>query len=349
MHTPLPAGKLPNHLLKEFLKGIESVDPSILIGPGVGEDVAAVSWNGDDVLVLKSDPVTLAGSGAGYYAVAVNANDVATAGAVPRWFLATLLFPLETTAAQIRDVFIELQEAARPLNLTLCGGHTEITDAVTRPIIVGQVAGTVQRSRLIDKRHMRPSDRILLTKGVAVEGTCILAREFTQQLLTLGMSAEEIDHCRNYLTDPGISIVKEARIACEVGGITAMHDVTEGGIATALEELSAAGGHRLRIYPDRIPILAATQKACVLMGVDPLGLIGSGSLLISCRDDHSRELAGQLVEQGIPTACIGEVLEPGIGIDAMGSGGGQAPWPHFEVDEVARLFESRARAEKQTT
>jgi hydrogenase maturation factor len=135
----------------------------------------------------------------------------------------------------------------------------------------------------------------------------------------------------------------EARIAREVGGVTAMHDVTEGGIATALEELSAAGGHRLRVYPDRIPILAETRRVCDLLGVDPLGVIGSGSLLITCRAGHSQDLATRLIEQGIPTAFIGEVLESGVGIAAMRSDGGHTPWPHFEVDEIARLFESRAK------
>jgi hydrogenase expression/formation protein HypE len=340
-HIPLPAGKLPNRLLRPLLEGMVTEDASILIGPGIGEDVAAVRWNKeDDVLILKSDPVTLASSGAGYYAVAVNANDVATAGAIPRWLLTTLLFPLETTAAQIRDVFMELQEAALPLNLALCGGHTEVTDAVLRPVIVGQVAGTVRRGHLIDKRQMRPGNHILLTKGIAVEGTCILAREFSGQLNSMGMPADELDRCRNFLADPGISIIREALIAQEVGGITALHDVTEGGVVTALEELSAAGGHQLRVFLDRIPILAETRRVCELLRADPLGVIGSGSLLIACRSDRSRLLETRLVEQGVPVTCIGEVLESGSGIVAVGSDGEPMPWPHFEVDEIARIVES---------
>ena len=338
---PLPAGKLPNRLLRQLLEGIVTEDASILIGPGIGEDAAAVRWNKeDDVLILKSDPVTLASHGAGHYAVAVNANDVATAGAVPRWLLTTLLFPPGTTAAQIRDVFMELQEAALPLNLALCGGHTEITDAVLRPVIVGQVAGSIRRSRLIDKRQMRPGDRILLTKGIAVEGTCILAREYARQLISMGMSADEIDRCQNFLADPGISIIREARIAQEVGGVTALHDVTEGGIVTALEEMSAAGGHRVRVFSNRIPILAETRRICELLHADPLGVIGSGSLLIACRSDISQLLETRLVEQGIPTTLIGEVLESGSGIIAVDSDGEPMPWPHFEVDEIARIVES---------
>jgi hydrogenase maturation factor len=161
------------------------------------------------------------------------------------------------------------------------------------------------------------------------------------------MSAEEIGRCRNFLSDPGISIVKEARIAQEAGGVTAMHDVTEGGIATALEELGEAGGHRLRICLDHIPILPETHKICGLLGVDPLGLIGSGSLLITCSAGLSHALARRLEEQGIPAALIGEVLEAGIGIAAVHEDGKPANWPHFEVDEIARLFESRARAQRQ--
>ena len=343
LHSPLRNGKLPNELLARFLG--ECVDPSLLIPPGVGEDVAAIQLDGEDVLVLKSDPVTFATDAIGYYAVVVNVNDLATSGAAPRWLLTTLLFPAETSAAQAGQVMKELREVALQHGLLLCGGHTEITDAVTRPVVVAQAAGTVPRTNLVDKRGMRGGNKILLTKGMAVEGTCIIAREFPQKLRRMGMSARQIEKCRRFLYDPGISILKEARIAARSGRVTAMHDVTEGGAATALEELSAAGGRRIRVFVDRIPVLKETRRICDFLEMNPLGLIGSGSLLICCERDHCEELMRSIREAGIAVTCIGEVLDKGAGIEAVDLKRGRpAELPRFEVDEIARLFETQPKA-----
>jgi len=336
---PLPAGKLPNELLDRFLKAMDCTDPSVLLGPRVGEDVAAVSLSGEDTLVLKSDPITFATDAVGYYAMVVNANDLATCGARPRWMLVTLLFPPGTSSGRVRQVMLELQQAASQFGVSLCGGHTEITDAVTRPVVVGQLAGTVSRSRLIDKRRMRAGDRVLLSKGVAVEGTALIAREFASRLLELGLRQEEVEQCRQFLTDPGISILREAEIAAGCKDVRALHDVTEGGVATALQELAAAGGHRLRVYPARIPVFGPTARICKLLDLNPLGLIGSGSLLIACGPEGCPGLSGNLHEAGIPVACIGEVLEEGSGVEALqGEDGRLVPWPVFETDEIARLY-----------
>ncbi len=116
-----------------------------------------------------------------------------------------------------------------------------------------------------------------------------------------------------------------------------MHDVTEGGLATALEELSAAGGHRIRVNMEAIPVYPETRRICRLLGIDPLGLIGSGSLLICCAADSCANVTDRIRGAGIEVACIGEVLDRGRGIDAL-DGGRPAAWPRFEVDEITRLF-----------
>jgi len=332
---PLPPGKLPNDLLREFLDQFIFNDPSIIINPGVGEDTAAVDVGPEEVLVLKSDPITFATDSIGQYAVLINANDIATSGAKPRWLLTTLLFPPGVTPSEISQVIEELKIFCRKWDITLCGGHTEITDAVTRPVVTGMMAGTVTRSHLIDKRHMAPGDRVLLTKGIAVEGTAIIAREFGERLKSLGMNDSEIDTARRFLAE--ISIITEARIAAESAATSAMHDVTEGGLATALEELCIAGGHRIKINMDTIPVYAQTGRICQLLDIDPLGLIGSGSLLICCREAGCQDLMAAIARAGIDIACIGEVLQPGRGIIAE-KDAQPAPWPQFETDEITRLF-----------
>lgn len=344
--SPLRPGKLPNPVLSMFLDQLGISHESVLVGPGVGEDVAAVSIADEEVLILKSDPVTLASDAIGQYAVTVGVNDVVTAGAVPRWILTTLLFPVGSSAHQILAVMQDLREISGRNDLLLCGGHTEITDAVTRPVVVVQVAGTVPKGRLIDKRRMKEGDRILLTKRIAIEGTCIIAREFPGRLQKSGMTPDEIERCRGFLTNPGISIRKEAEIAAESGRITALHDVTEGGLSTALEELAVAGKHRIRVFVESIPVLAETARICSLVGVHPLGLIGSGSLLISCEASASDQVGRSIRAAGIEAACVGEVLGGGAGIEAVNESGQSVPWPHFDVDEITRLFTDSAALDR---
>jgi hydrogenase maturation factor len=336
---PLPAGKLPNDLLRELLTGLRFQDPTLLIDPAVGEDIAAVDIAGEEVLVLKSDPITFATDAVGRYAVLVNANDIATSGADPRWLLTTLLFPMGTTPSQVAGVVHDLDAFCRRWGITLCGGHTEITDAVTRPVVAGMMAGTVAAARLIDKRRMRPGDHLLMTKAAGVEGTALIARELSARLRRLGMSAAEIDRCRDFLDR--VSIIPEARRAADTPGTVAMHDVTEGGAATALEELAAAGGCRLRVNLERIPIYPETRRVCRLLGIHPLGLIGSGGLLICCRPDASACLQQRLGTDGVAVSRIGEVVEGGEGIEALRHGR-PARWPRFAVDEIARLFAGRS-------
>ena len=335
MGLPLPTGKLPNDLLQGFLKEFCFEDPALLINPGIGEDIAAVDVDAEQVLVLKSDPITFATDAIGQYAVLINANDIATSGATPRWLLTTLLFPYGVTPSEIQHVVEELREFCQLWKITLCGGHTEITDAVTRPVVIGMMAGSVSKSDLIDKRNMRTGDKVLITKGVAVEGTAIIAREFSDRLISLGMKDTEIDRCQAFLAN--LSIIPEATIAARYKETSAMHDVTEGGLATALEELSIAGGHRIRINIETIPVFTETQKICRLLGIDPMGLIGSGSLLICCRAKVSQNLMSSIGDAGIAVACIGEVQEKGQGIEAH-ENKKQVLWPRFEVDEITKLF-----------
>ena len=338
MGTPLPQGKLPNEMLEQILNGFSFEDPALLITAGVGEDIAAADISREEVLVLKSDPITFATDAIGHYAVLVNANDITTCGADPRWLLTTLLFPCDSTGSEIQHIMHGLNHIALKYGVTLCGGHTEITDAVTRPVVVGSLAGTVRKDLLIDKKSMKTGDCLLITKSVAVEGTAIIAREMEPKLLSSGFSDTEVCTCKQFLDH--ISIMEEARIARDIGGVTAMHDVTEGGLASAVTELSLAGKHRIRIDMNCIPIFPQTQRICDALNISPLGLIGSGSLLICCSPDTKDDILAGIRKAGIHAACIGEILEKGEGVVAM-HGRKKTVWPKFDVDELARLFKKK--------
>ncbi len=332
---PLPVGKLNNEHLPELLRNLVIPDRAILIKPGIGEDTAAVDIRKEEVLVLTSDPITFATDSIGRYTLLVNANDIATSGALPRWLLVTALFPPGTTLADLRGELGELRKICRKEGISIIGGHTEITPAVTQPVLVGTLVGTVPRSVLIDKRSIRKGDLILLTKALAVEGTALIAQRFPEKLKRLGMTKQEIASCQKYIR--WLSILPEARIAAALPGISALHDVTEGGLATALRELGIAGGYRIRVNLEKIPIFPRTRKICRLLNLDPLGLIASGSLLICCRKNTYSTLVKNMKKARIRVSLIGEVEDKGKGVRAFRAKK-QHPWPDPPVDEIAHLF-----------
>jgi len=232
-------GKLPAKLLEDLLARYTRPDASVLVGPGIGEDAAIIDM-GERCLVAKTDPITFASDAIGWYAVHVNANDVACCGARPRWFLATLLLPEHDTTAQlVESIFEQMADACHELDVTLCGGHTEITHGLDRPIVIGQMLGEVARDAYVSGAGARAGDVVILTKGIAVEGTALIARDKPAALAGL-MSDAELARCAGFLRDPGISVVEDARLALQAGEVHALHDPTEGGVATGLWELAEA-------------------------------------------------------------------------------------------------------------
>lgn len=334
---PIGLGKLPAALLEKMLARHTRPDPSVLVGPGIGEDAAVIDM-GDHCLVAKTDPITFASDAIGWYAVHVNANDVACCGARPRWFLATLLLPEgATTPALVEAIFEQMAGACAELDITLCGGHTEITHGLDRPIVVGQMLGDVSHDDVISGAGAREGDAIILTKGIAVEGTALIAREKPASLHGL-MTEADRRRCARFLRDPGISVVKDARLALAAGEVHALHDPTEGGVATGLWELAEAANLGLRVDSHRLPILPECALLCRHLGLDPLGLIASGSLLIATPGEHAAPIVDRLQGEDIAATVIGELVAVGRGRCLRGADGSLEPLPEFPRDELTRLF-----------
>jgi len=336
VQTSYQLGKLPAEHLARLLARHAPSDQRVILGPGVGRDATVISF-GDRYLVAKTDPITFASDEIGWYAVHVNANDVACMGATVRWFLATLLLPEAHTDETLVDtIFDQIAAACRELGVALVGGHTEITHGLDRPIVVGCMLGEVTPERLVRPEGARPGDALLITKGIAVEGTAIIAREKGGELT--GLDGSLLERCQGFLYDPGISVVRDAAVATAAGAVHAMHDPTEGGLATGLWELAEAAGVGLEVDETAIPVLPETQTVCTRLGLDPLGLIGSGALLLAVAPADAAVILAALEEAGIATVCIGRVVERERGIVLRGATG-ERPLPHFERDEIARLFE----------
>jgi len=267
--TVLPVGKLPPEHLRSLLRHLPKHDPRLLVGPQIGEDAAVIDA-GDRYLVVATDPITFATDHIGRYAVHVNANDIAVLGARPLWFFVVMLLPEGRTKPELAEtIMADVRTTCEELGVTLGGGHTEITQGLDRPILVGQMLGEVAPTRLVRKTRIAIGDPILLTRGVAIEGTAILAREKSERLRGR-VDADLLARVACFLIEPGISVVSAALAAANVGQVVhAMHDPTEGGLAMGLFELVAAAGLGLRVIRERIPCFPKPARFAVRSGSIP--------------------------------------------------------------------------------
>jgi hydrogenase expression/formation protein HypE len=334
----LPIGKLRADTLQAIFDRHQSKDPRVVVGPRVGEDAAVIDM-GDRFLVATTDPITFATDEIGWYALHVNANDVAVRGARPRWFLATLLLPADRTSdASVDALFAELHAACDELEVALVGGHTEVTHGLDRPIVVGTMLGEVEKDKLVTTAGARVGDAVVMTKGVPLEGAAIIAREKEAELRARGVPAATIRRARGFLKAPGLSVCPEAEIACELAAVHAMHDPTEGGIATALVELADAAGVGLRIDRERIMVSPEGRVLCEAFGLDPLGTIASGALLMTLAPADAGIVIHALARESIDCHFIGQVVPRAQGVTLV-SGSRQEPMPVFAQDEISRLFQ----------
>ena len=332
-------GKLPHRLLASLLSLVSSRDPRVVLGPGIGRDAAVIDTGGPTLLVAKADPITFATDRIGWYAVHVNANDIACLGARPQWFLATIFLPEGAKPTLARSIFLQVNEACESLGIALVGGHTEVTYGLDRAIVAGAMLGEVERERLVKPGGARSGDALLLTSGVAIEGTSVLAREAGEALRRAGISARDLSAARRFLVDPGISVLPASVAVGEAVEVHAMHDPTEGGLATALYEMAQASGLGIIVREEEIVVLPATRRLCEAAGLDPLGLLASGALLIAADANDARPALEALAAAGVSAKCIGQfVRRRGV---IMESNNQRRPVPRFERDEVARFLSTQ--------
>lgn len=337
----LEAGKLPPELLKRLLDKVRIEDPRVLLGPAIGADAALIDC-GDTILVVKSDPVTFATDMIGWYAVHVNANDIACMGATPKWFVASLLLPEGTEEQQVEAIFRQITDACRSVGASLVGGHTEVTIGLPRPVMVGAMLGEVPKGREVRPDGARVGDALVLTKGIAIEGTALLARDAAGRLTEAGSSNNVMDSAKDLLLHPGISVVRDAHIACNNAAIHALHDPTEGGVATGIWEMASASqvGFEVNEAQLQASVLPETHSICRALGLDPLGLLASGALLIVVAPQDLDALLASLQDAGIPARQIGRAVSPENSVTLKTSRGECKPMPVFVRDELARFLSS---------
>ncbi len=293
-------GKISETVLKRtVLRSLDFKRSDVLTGAGVGEDCAALQTDADEVLVLSTDPITGAEENIGTLAVHTTVNDLASSGAEPVGILVSILLPPSTEEAGLRQMMQEMQEACARLQIQILGGHTEVTEVVTRPVLTVTGVAKVKKDRFLSTGGIEPGEDLIVTKWIGLEGTSIAARARREQLLERYPKAMVEDSAQ---FDRYLSILPEARIAASLGA-SAMHDVTEGGIFGALWEMAEASGIGLEADLKRIPIRQETVEICNLLDMNPYGLVSGGSLLIAAKDGN--RIVEALEKAGIPAAIVG--------------------------------------------
>jgi hydrogenase maturation factor len=300
----MKVGKVPEAVLKRsVLKQIRANRPEVLLGASVGEDCAAVELQEDEIFVLSTDPITGTARDIGNLAIQITLNDLASAGAEPVGVMLTFLLPEKISEAKLRGMMEQAAEAAAAANVQIMGGHTEVTPVVNQPVISVVGVGKAKKGRLISTASARPGMDVIVTKWIGLEGTSIIAKEKEEELLTR-YPKTLVDEAKGF--DRYLSVLPEAAIAVE-NGVSAMHDVTEGGIFGALWEMAESSGVGLEIDLKKLPIRQETVEVCEYFDINPYELISSGSMLMAAHDGNG--LVRALLAGGIPAVCAGKVTD----------------------------------------
>lgn len=299
----MKTGKIPESVLKRsVLRQLHNRRDEVLLGAGVGEDCAALTLEADEVFVMSTDPITGTGKEMGSLAVITTANDLASSGAEPVGVMLTILLPEESEEALLKEIMRDAEATCEKFHMQILGGHTEVSAAVNRPVISVFGVGKVKKDAMIKTGGARPGMDIVVSKWIGIEGTVILAKERERELL--GRYATTfIDRSKDL--DAYISVLSEAAVAAR-SGVSAMHDITEGGIFGALWEMAEASGVGLEIDLKKIPVRQETIEICEFFGLNPYELISGGSMLMAAEDGN--QLVHELEKAGIPAAVIGKAM-----------------------------------------
>lgn len=296
-------GKVPENVLKRsVMKQITKRRSEVLVGSGVGEDCAALQLAADEVMVLSTDPITGTAKDVGQLAIQITVNDLASSGAEPVGVMLTILLPVGSREIVLKKIMSQVSAACAASNVQVIGGHTEVTDVVTQPLISVTGVGKVKRGRLITTSGALPGMDVVVSKWIGLEGTSILAKEREDVLLTK-LPKTIVERAKSF--DEMISVLKEGIVGGRLQ-VAAMHDVTEGGIFGALWEIGAASNVGLEIDLKAIPIKQETVEICEFFDINPYQLISSGSMLMIAAD--GKELVEALAKEGVCATVIGKVI-----------------------------------------
>ncbi|MBC7189211.1 hydrogenase expression/formation protein [Candidatus Aerophobetes bacterium] len=336
-------GKIDPLFLENFLSKLNLDKNSVIVGPGIGRDAALLKVK-DQIISVKTDPITFTSRNLAIYLVNINANDIACTGATPRWLLVTVLLPPEEKTDFLGKFFNQLQTICQRMEISLVGGHTEFTPAVRQPVVVGCMIGELEEKRFIDNTRAKPGDSVFLVKGIAIEGTHVIYQE-KKKILKKEMPDEILQKIGSFLKNPGISVVKEAKIALKNADVHCLHDLTEGGLIAGIWEVARASEVGIYIEEEKVPVFEETKLLCEKFSLDPLSLLASGALLVIINPEDEEKLLCAYRKAKITCAKIGKITPKEEGVIIKGKKGIRKihlPPP----EELGKLFSNEAEGGK---
>lgn len=323
----LKTGKLDSEVLKKIIfENIKFKRDEIITRPGIGEDCAEIDF-GNYICVMSTDPITASVKDIGRLSIHISCNDIASNGVQPIGIMLAVMLPVGTTEADIETIMKQAAAAAELMEVEIIGGHTEITPAVTKPVIVSTAIGRQPKNKIEYK--IKPGDKIFITKYCGIEGTGIIACECADETDKI-LTPEEKSQASAMLDM--VSVVKEGVIAGEIG-VSAMHDITEGGVLGAVWEMCQVAGAGAIVDIESIPVKPVTEKICRHFNIDYLRLISSGCMLITAPPEKQHELESRIDM----ITCIGEIKPFETGI-MMRTGKGVEPIAPPDSDELYKAI-----------
>ncbi len=322
---------------------INTTDPDVLVGAVFGEDVALTSVGGD-ILASHVDPIVGAISNIGSLAVHVACNDLAASGIPPRWLLLLILVPRLEDEDLLEQIMRDSSRAAKDVGASIIGGHTGYSSGLLRPLVAVTAFGTASGRKPVRTSGAHVGDSVLITKGVGLEGTGILAHDFADVAIKLGLNKQDLEEARSLLNR--ISVIPEALVLSE-NSVSAMHDVTRGGVLETLLEIAYLSGVGIEIDSARIPIPPIVERFANAFQFDPMRMISSGTLAATMPKERVEEVRRALKKLNINFAFAGKITK-GKGVHILNNKGEDYHCTEIkcEEDELARMWTLYPRGEK---
>lgn len=284
-------------------------DSTVVLGPQHGVDAAVIELPDKSVMVIAEDPtfgMPVLMPHFGWAIVHICASDVAVLGVKPRYLTICLMLPPGTTEAVLDGIWKEVHEECQKLDIAIVGGHTGIYPGIAYPLNGGcTVIGLGTRNQLTPASNAKVGDRVIMTKGPAIEAAGILACQ-ADKALTRKFGRAIVEKAQARFFD--MTVVKDALVGAPYAH--AMHDATEGGLLNGVYEIAAASGTGVTLFEEKITTPEDITAVCEFFNIDPLISISEGTLVITAAPEKTRHLLQALQQSGIPAWDIGEITAP---------------------------------------
>jgi hydrogenase expression/formation protein HypE len=315
---------------------------NILVGPQHGVDVGIVEI-GNKAVSFTTDPVFIVPEygweRAAWFALHIIASDSVTSGLRPKYLSIDLNLPMAMTRRQLEITWDIIHKECEKLGIAVITGHTARYENCNYPMVGGAtMVGVGELTEYVTPRFAEVGDKIIMTKGPAIEATGIFATMFPQLIeKQFGRAFSDRAQKIFYM----MSVVEDALTAITVGvrekGVSAMHDATECGIWGGLYEVAQAAGLGVRVEKGKIIVTEGVAEICQWLGIDPYASISEGTLIISCRPNKAEEVVKILSRKGIKSSIVGELTKEDEGM-VLVEGGKEKKLVHPIVDPFWRAF-----------